>query len=369
MKKKHITFLTGKRGGYDAMFPLLSLLRDARSYDLSIIVCDQHMLNKFGATAMLINTDGFDHIYPIISRQETDTINSRVTSLSCLFYDVSIFFQENETDLLILFGDRGESLMGTIAALYHNIPIAHIQAGDRTGTLDDIQRHMISKASSLMFTSCTESTLRLIGQGEDLCRIHQVGDLHIDRVLHTPIKPVSEIPQLAGLLGLERKPIITIIMHPDTAHPGVSEILLTNALIRLTDRFTTVGIYPCSDQGYAPLIEILDRECDIVIKNMPQEDYLSLLSHSAFCLGNSSSFVIEAPYLGTSAILLGDRQTGRTAATSDIIRWNPLTDPLPPLPHHVTCNNIYGTGHATEAIMKILDELDLALLKERKTFL
>ena len=69
-------------------------------------------------------------------------------------------------DLIVLTGDRIETLAMCITASYMNIRIAHIQAGDKSGHIDDLSRGAISKFAHLHFASST-SCKRLASWGED----------------------------------------------------------------------------------------------------------------------------------------------------------------------------------------------------------
>ena len=74
-------------------------------------------------------------------------------------------------DLAILTGDRIETLAFCLTCSYMNIPIAHIQAGDKSGHIDDLSRAAISKFSNLHFAPSKQATKRLLKWGEEKKRI------------------------------------------------------------------------------------------------------------------------------------------------------------------------------------------------------
>ncbi len=64
------------------------------------------------------------------------------------------YFVNNKLDLLIVLGDRYETLAVCIAAMNAEIPIAHIHGGEATeGLIDEAIRHSITKMSQLHFAS------------------------------------------------------------------------------------------------------------------------------------------------------------------------------------------------------------------------
>ena len=78
-------------------------------------------------------------------------------------------------DVLIVLGDRYETLAVCIAAMNQNIPIAHIHGGEITeGAIDDAIRHSITKMSYLHFTSTEEYQKRVIQLGEEPDRVFWV---------------------------------------------------------------------------------------------------------------------------------------------------------------------------------------------------
>ena len=85
-------------------------------------------------------------------------------------------------DLAIITGDRIETLAFSITCAYMNIPIAHIQAGDKSGHIDDLSRAAISKFANIHFAPSIEACKRLIKWGEDKKRIFFTGAPQLDDI-------------------------------------------------------------------------------------------------------------------------------------------------------------------------------------------
>ena len=311
---KKILFLTGKRGGFGAMLPTLNAIREHPDLELSVYPCDQHLQEKFGRTVEEVNDS-----FPIVIGRggEYTTASGRLHYMGDLLGSLTDFLVRRKTegipyDILLLIGDRLESLIGAIAAHNLGIPIAHVQAGDITGGVDNAQRWAISWMSTWLFTSNR--------QAHDLCfdRLHginmskwvyNVGDVHIDRLIQEMGSSVNIVQNY-----------IVLLQHPDTLQPDNSAKQLGQTLIalrRFQPEYGIVSIYPCSDQGHAPMIEMLEAKVEakrpgwVVHKNLPHGEFITLLEHASCLVGNSSCGVIEAPYLNTPVVNIGDRQRGR----------------------------------------------------------
>lgn len=93
MYKKKICFLTGKRGGYDAMKPLLDLIVKDPKIELKIIVTDQHLMKMFGNTYKKIENDFKKiNIFKIPTNQKNSKISDRMNGMSNLLKKTSFFF-------------------------------------------------------------------------------------------------------------------------------------------------------------------------------------------------------------------------------------------------------------------------------------
>ena len=89
--KKKIFFLTGKRGGYDSMKPLLNLIKKKKEYELKILVADQHLIKKFGNTYTKVKKDFYKNYVKIGSQQKSDTNLDRNLSMSKILKSLSKF--------------------------------------------------------------------------------------------------------------------------------------------------------------------------------------------------------------------------------------------------------------------------------------
>ena len=116
------------------------------------------------------------------------------------------------------------------------------------------------------------------------------------------------------------KPYILVVQHPVTTSygSGMQQITETlDAVNRFSD-LQKVVLWPNVDAGSDDVSKGIrhfrERHMDAPFyyyKNFSPEDYARVLNNAACCVGNSSSFLREGAFLGTPAVMVGDRQEGR----------------------------------------------------------
>ena len=86
--------------------------------------------------------------------------------LSKTIYGFSNFAKKIKPDLIIIHGDRTETLACAIVGSLNNFKTAHIEGGEVSGAVDEILRHSISKLSHIHFVTNSIARKRLIQMGE-----------------------------------------------------------------------------------------------------------------------------------------------------------------------------------------------------------
>jgi len=318
--KKRILAITGKRGGYEAMLPLLYFLEKDKRLEITLILCDQHYMQKFGRTHDKID---FPHV-GVCPITEEDFPLARAKNLGRYVSELAAYFTIKKPDLILLYGDRGEVAAAALAAATLEIPVAHLQAGDTTGNVDDIYRGMISQTANLLFTSCDKYRDDLLKSNYQPERIFVAGDQHLDGVRISRYNDKAKL-EVCQALGFEkqREALGIIILHPGIGGAIHDENVVNNTLSACTSysMIQWVAIYPCSDPGHQMIIDKLREHREKVNnlslhKNIPSKVFHWLLYYSELIVGNSSCGIIEAPFLGTPSIDIGTRQNGRTKSAS-----------------------------------------------------
>jgi len=312
----------------------------ARSFDIS-------------ATAALHQVDG--------SAKERAKALGRCTSL------MAEILLELSPDVLVLYGDRGEVLATALAATTLTIPIAHIQGGDITGSIDENMRHAITKLSHLHFPSTPASAERILGLGEEAWRVHVVGDSHLDCIAAGEYLDQFEMRELVGLS--DSQPFAVVLQHPDATEPGRSyDDMKLTLRAALETELELVVVYPCSDPGFEGVIAAINEFAESpkvrVFKNLDAEVFWSMLAHARFLIGNSSAGIIESPSFRLPVINVGNRQLGRLTA-ENVIHVRPDIHELRAAISRVrfdnqfaaivaNCSQPYGDGSSGRRIFSII---------------
>ncbi|TDR76726.1 GDP/UDP-N,N'-diacetylbacillosamine 2-epimerase (hydrolysing) [Paludibacterium purpuratum] len=284
-------------------------------------------------------------------------------------------------DWVILAGDRGEQLMGAIAAAYTYTPVAHIQAGERSGNIDGVARHAIGKFVHLHLAANQDAADRLCKLGEEPFRIHNVGAPQLDELVACVL---PERKALLHELGIHLDaPYLLVVQHPVTEEMDLAADQVTQ-LIAALQKFDMrkIWILPNNDAGsHAVRRELLlARGIDTYIfDNLTRSTYLGLLKHCKAIVGNSSSGLLEAPTYETPAVNIGRRQADRVRGINVIdVPFN--SDAIEQAIKHAISPefraklngmaNPYGDGRSAARILDVLrtTAIDDQLLIKKLTY-
>ena len=317
---------TGKRGGFGAMLRIMRSIRADPGMDLKVIASDMHLTETFGNTLREIRSQiGVDAVVDL--GDYGDTALDRTRALARCVDGLAPVLQNMRPDILLLLGDRGETLAAAMCAVEMGTLVAHIQAGDISGGLDDIHRHAITKLAHLHFSQNDRQRERVIRLGEASERVWNTGAPYVDNIVHGDYPPFHEALRQLGLSGLRE--YLIVLQHPDTYRPEASYDQM-RAILSAVERIKAdaIVIYPCSDPGYGGVLRaIKEVETDPRLHIFPSIEalaFLALLKGAKSLVGNSSAGIIEAPYFRKPFILVGARQDGREHA-ANVIRVTPET--------------------------------------------
>lgn len=216
-RARQVMYITGTRADYGLMRSTLRAIDQHSKLSVSVLVTGMHLSEEFGNTAREIEKDGFEIRDKLEMLSAEDTPSAMARSVVTAILKMGDTFESSQPDLVLLEGDRGESLAAAIAAGHMNIAIAHVSGGDVTGTvIDESIRHSISKFAQIHFPGTAVSARRLLSMGEDPWRIHMVGtpgsnlnaELSVDK---------QELSQTLGL-DLSRR-VLLVLQHPVTPKP------------------------------------------------------------------------------------------------------------------------------------------------------
>jgi len=320
-----ISVFTATRAEYGLLSGLLSELAGRAELDVQLVVSGAHLAPEFGRTAALIEADGFVPAATVEMLLSSDTGVGAAKSLGLAVMGVAEALDRLSPDVLVLLGDRYETLAAASAAALLAVPVAHIGGGESSeGAIDESIRHAVTKLSHLHFVAAEPFARRVLQLGEEPWRVHVVGALGVDNIVRMHLLDREE---LQSDLGLTLTPqTILVTYHPVTLSADANASAL-DALLAALDPFpaaTVVFTAPNADPGGREVRRRVEEYAvgrpgpTAVFGTLGQQRYLSLLKQADVVVGNSSSGIIEAPALGTPTVNVGDRQRGRLRAPSII---------------------------------------------------
>lgn len=379
---RKILYVSGTRADYGLMRRALSAIAARRGLQLEIAATGMHLMPEFGRTIDQMRKDGFK-----IHRIEATYAGDDLASMARFIGKFILFFTQKinsvRPDIILVLGDRTEMLAAAVVGAYLTVPVAHIHGGDVTSTVDEIARHAITKLAHIHFPATAASAARIARMGEEPWRIHTVGAPGLDGIT-TEARCAKD--DLAKRFDLDlSQPLILVVQHPVTCEISAagSQMRKTMEALRKLN-VQAVVVYPNADAGAGEMIRIIEQYRKLpflrIYKNIPRNEFLSLMKFATVMLGNSSSAIIEAAAFGLPAVNIGTRQQGRERATSlrDVsyecaaiieaakrcIRRRQTTG------KNKKYRNPYGAGNAGANIARILKNIpiDKKLLQKRMAY-
>ena len=148
---KKIAVITGKRGGLGALSKIMDGIETNPAMELIVIATDMHLSNTFGHTIDEVKSKV--RVDAVIDLGDYgDMPLDRTIAMGELVAKLAKILERNRPDIVLLLGDRGETLAAAMCAAEMGIVIAHIQAGDISGGIDELHRHSITKLALLHFS-------------------------------------------------------------------------------------------------------------------------------------------------------------------------------------------------------------------------
>ena len=282
------------------------------------------------------------------------------------------YFGENKLDLLIVLGDRYETLAVCMAAMNAEIPIAHIHGGESTeGAIDEAIRHSITKMSQVHFASTEDYRHRIIQMGEQPSRVFNVGALAVENTKNNDFMTRKELESDLNFKLNDTFAVVTF--HPVTLdeNSGLDQF---EELLAALEEFNDISFLITkanADAGGRRINKRIDEFAEthtnmLVAASLGVRRYLSAVKGSIVVIGNSSSGITEAPCLHTPTVNIGNRQRGRLMPESvlccapqkaEIIKTiRRAIDP----DFQIECQemtNPFGEGKTSEMIVDILKDI------------
>ncbi len=381
MSKRKVCVAVTARPSYSRIRSALTAIKSRNDCELQLVVAASALLDRYGNAVKVMEEEGFTvdrHVYSIL---EGENLVTTAKSTGIGLSEMAGVLADLKPDVVVSIADRFETIATAIAAAYMNIPLAHVQGGEITGSIDEKVRHAITKLADLHLVASEKAAARVIRMGERPEAVHVTGCPSIDvakQAIADPIlhgDPFATYGGVGPVLDLA-KGYIVVMQHPVTTEYADSRIHIEETLHAVRDLGlptlwfwpnvdagsdgTSKGIRAFREQKQLPLVHFF--------KNMPPEEFLRLLYGSRCIVGNSSVAIRECAYLGVPAVNIGSRQQGRDRGRNVIDVAYDRADIAAAIRRQIErgrypSDAIYGDGHAGERIAQVLATARLTIEK------
>lgn len=380
MKRKICVVVTA-RPSYSRIRSALRAIQNHPDLELQLVVAASALLGRYGSAVDYVEKDGFEisaRVYMVLDGENLTTM-AKTTGLGLL--ELSTVFDNLKPDAVITVADRYETLATAVAASYMNIPVAHVQGGEVTGSIDEKVRHAVTKLADLHFVATKKSGERVIKMGEEPKKVFVTGCPSIDvvtEILDSPgldFDPLDKYGGVGARVDLSNGYFV-VMQHPVTTEyeAARSHILETLYSVR-SFNMPTLVFWPNVDAGSDGtsngIRTFREQESPSqfhFFKNMGPTDFLRLIYNSKCLVGNSSVGIRESSFLGIPVVNVGSRQAGRERGENVFDVGYNRAEISNAIEHHLGNGRyrqdcLYGDGKAGERIANLLAKVPLSIEK------
>lgn len=365
-----ICFVTAARSEYGLLKWLMHDVAVSNKFEFQLIVTGGHLSYEQGHTIDQIIEDGFEITEIVDADLDTSCEAGIAESMGRMSEGFAKVFDKITPDYVVVLGDRYELLPICSAAFVMKLPIIHISGGDVTeGAIDNGIRNAITMLADFHFPGTQASADNIISMRGSNKHVWVVGELGLDAFNREKIMSREALAENLSL-DIDKKWIL-MTYHAETRNSLEYNLKVVNDCIDILfslDGYQTVITYANADFGGEQINQLIEKRAKEsgnkfrVISSLGHLRYLSYMQEVSFVIGNSSSGIVEAPFLNIPVINIGNRQKGRyqcgniiqsTASRDDILRnVNNIISSVRPSGHDTY---YWGDGHASERIIKTLE--------------
>lgn len=286
--------------------------------------------------------------------------------------------KEGGYDWVIVHGDTTTTLAASLAAFYEKTPVAHVEAGLRTGNIhapwpEEMNRSLVGRLASLHFAPTAAAKASLLREGIAESAVQVTGNTVIDALRQTVAK-IQSSPELRD--GLARqfgfldpaKRLVCVTGHRRENFGGGFE-RICQALKALSRRPDVQIVYPVhlNPSVQEPVRRVLGDAPNVhLITPLDYLPFVYLMSTSYLVITDSGGIQEEAPSLGKPVLVMRDTTERPEAVDAGTVRLvgtdtdkivaeaSRLLDDTAAYDAMARAHNPYGDGLASRRILEIL---------------
>jgi UDP-hydrolysing UDP-N-acetyl-D-glucosamine 2-epimerase len=378
---RKVCVLITARPSYARIKSVLEAIQAHPDLELQLVVGASALLERYGPVVDVIRSDGFEPDAVVYMVVEGENLVTTAKSTGLAVVELATIFDNLEPDVVVSIADRYETIATAIAASYLNIPVAHVQGGEITGSIDERVRHAVTKLADLHFVSNSEAAERVIRMGEDPETVFVTGCPSVDLAARVREEGTARFDPFERYLGVGHRfdpshGYLVVMQHPVTTEyedslQQINETL--EAINRLA--YPTFWFWPNVDAGSDLVSKGIRhfRETHGIphvyfFKNLAPEDFLRLLCGARCLVGNSSVGIRESSYLGVPVVNIGNRQAGRARGPNVIDTGYSADEIVEAVKRHPASGgyagtDLYGDGKAGPRMADLLATTPLRIEK------
>ncbi|WP_156348013.1 non-hydrolyzing UDP-N-acetylglucosamine 2-epimerase [Sphingomonas sp. Leaf231] len=370
MPHPRLLVIFGTRPEAVKMAPVVAALRTYPEVTTRVLVTGQHRELLDSALAAF-------GIVPDVDLNLMRDGQALDQSLAAMLVAIGTAIDRERPDRVVVHGDTLTTLAATLAAHLRRVPVAHVEAGLRSGDLsapwpEEGSRRVTGVIADLHFAPTTAAAAALRGENVRAETVHMTGNTVADALRMMQARIAGDPAMAAGadavLARFGGKRIVTVTAHR-RENQGAALGQIADALLRLAGRGDLGIVVPLHpNPAVAAILSDKAGACG-AIALVPALDYpafVRLMAASTLVLTDSGGVQEEAPALGVPVLVLRDvterpeavaaggaRLVG-TATARIVAEASKLLDDPAAYAAMAVARHCYGDGHAAERIAAIL---------------
>ncbi|HKC25137.1 MAG TPA: UDP-N-acetylglucosamine 2-epimerase [Thermoanaerobaculia bacterium] len=369
------------RPSYSRIKTALDAIARNPELGLQLVVGASALLDRYGTAVRFIEEDGFSIAARVYMVLEGENLASMAKTTGLGLLELATVFDNLKPDVVVTIADRYETLATAVAASYMNIPVAHVQGGEVTGSIDEKVRHAVTKLSNVHFPSSRPAADRLVRMGEDPSTVFVTGCPSVDLAAEVLRSPELDFDPFAKYGGVGEEVsladgYVVVLQHPVTTEHEKARAHALETLVAVRDTgLPALWFWPNVDAGSdgtsAAIRSFRENERPKTIhffKGMSPMDFLRLVANSRCLVGNSSMGIRECAFLGIPVVNVGTRQQGRDRGRNVLDVGYVESEIAGAIARQARSGRfpsdpLYGDGHAGERIAALLASVPLPIEK------
>jgi UDP-N-acetylglucosamine 2-epimerase (non-hydrolysing) len=297
--------------------------------------------------------------------------NQTLPALSArLLVAMSDLLAEWNPSLVVVQGDTTSTFVGALSAFYRRIPVAHVEAGLRTGRRyepfpEELNRSLVTRIASLHFAPTEEARANLEREGIARESIHVTGNTGIDCLRWAVSQPASPLVERWRPTGGRRLVLVTAHRRESFGAP-LDAICAAVAELATDPRLEVVYPVHPNPSVLGPVRAVLGGRPRVrLLRPLPYLDFIHLMKQAALVITDSGGVQEEAPWLGRPVLVVREtteRAEGVRSGHAVVVGTDPAAilrearralarPPRPP------ARNLYGDGRAAARIARAVEKL------------